>query len=166
MNKCRKCKCQTEENKPFCESCKDALFHEKVNKITNRKAAKYHNTKEYSMKVVKENANPAFWSSSHKNCFRASFSKNPDSTRKPESKAHRDKKYSEWCKYRSLGYIVFTELILKNGLRPDLVVVDVGFVFIIEVVNTEKEESIIRKKKEYPFPVEVVYCNNNKRKLQ
>ena len=40
--------------------------------------------------------------------------------------------------------------------KPDLTVVDKGFIFIEEIVSSEKEASIVAKKGKYPFPVVTV----------
>jgi hypothetical protein len=68
-----------------------------------------------------------------------------------------DKKYELWKEYRRLGAAVFTELRLKNGSRPDLVVcLANGDVEIIEVVESETEESLLLKEEKYPFPIKIV----------
>ncbi len=76
---------------------------------------------------------------------------------KGETEAHVDKKYERWKYHRKLGRIVYTELVLKKGMgKPDLIVVDGGFVFCEEIVVSEQEDSLIEKRKKYPFPVSVV----------
>lgn len=102
-------------------------------------------------KEVKEQVREDVWCVSIINHFRASFGK-------AESKEHRDKKYERWCYWRTQGFCVVTEAILKNGLRPDLIIYNENEIFIEEVVKTEKEESIIKKKKTYPFFLSVVKC--------
>ncbi len=99
--------------------------------------------------IVKSQIREDTWCVSVVNHFRASFGKS-------ESQEHRDKKYERWCYWREKGWQVVTEAILKNGLRPDLIVFNENEVFIEEIVNTEKEKSLIKKKKEYPFFVNVV----------
>ena len=71
----------------------------------------------------------------------------------------RDKKYERWCYHRSLGRIVFCELRLKNNMgRPDLIIIDNGFVWIEEIVKSEREGSLIEKKNKYPFKIRIVRC--------
>ena len=52
---------------------------------------------------------------------------------------------------------MITELIWKGGGRSDLVVcTPEGKVFIEEIVCSEKEESLLKKAKEYPFEMRVI----------
>lgn len=90
------------------------------------------------------------WKASIKNAFR--YSPN-------ERDEHIDKKFERHKYWRRQGADVYTELILngKNkGLRPDLVIVTDKGVFIEEIVCSEKEESIIKKRKTYPFQITVI----------
>lgn len=152
---CKRCKRKIEQRYGACPECQEIIVNEKIEKHINRKVAKYQNTIEYGISKVKEVANPRFWCTTHEGCFRCSFEKQ-DNDRCAESKEHRDKKYERWAHHKLQGRAVFCELILDNGLRPDLIVVDKGFIFIEEIVCSEKEQSIIRKKKSYPFPVNVI----------
>ena len=105
--------------------------------------------KPYQLKnyrIVKEAIRQDTWCSAHLNCFRCSFGPG-------ESDEHRDKKYELFCKWRKAGFHVIVEGILKNGMRPDLICFSQDEIFIQEIINTESKESIIKKKKEYPFPV-------------
>jgi len=96
------------------------------------------------------------WCTSHTNCFRGSLALDG---RKGESETHLDKKYELWKEYRKLGCIVFTELRLSDGSRPDLVICfNNGTIEIIEVIESEKEESLLLKEDKYPFPMKVVRC--------
>lgn len=47
------------------------------------------------------------------------------------------------------GYDFYSEVTLKNGKRPDLLVVGVPDPFAVEIVHTESAESIEVKKAEY-----------------
>jgi len=137
----------------MCSACREIVLQERLKKQVNRRLSKLKNTTEYGIGLVKKYADGRFWASVHNNCFRASFGK------KGETDAHRDKKYERWCYHRKLGRTVFTELILKKNLgRPDLVVVDKGFVFAEEIIMSEKEASIIEKRKKYPFPINKIYA--------
>lgn len=113
----------------------------------NRMMSNYRSTIEYAIKEVKSVARQDCWSSSHANCFTASFGKS-------ETKEHRDLKYKRWEYHRGLGNTVFTELILNDGSRPDLIVcTPEGDVFIEEIIVTEGKESIKKKEGKYPFRV-------------
>ena len=89
------------------------------------------------------------WSSTHNNCFRYSIN---------ETDEHIDKKFERFKYWRRLGATVFTELILNTGLRPDLVIVTDQKIFIEEVTQTESDESIELKKKEYPWELTRIRC--------
>lgn len=107
----------------------------------------------FAVNLVKEQARKDTWCTAHSNCFRGSL----DLDNSAETEEHLDKKYALWKEYRRLGCTVFTELILSNGLRPDLIICyNNGDIEIIEVVNTEKEGSILKKKRDYPFKVKFV----------
>ncbi len=99
--------------------------------------------------IVKSQIREDVWCVSIVNHFRASFGKG-------EKEEHIDKKYERWKFWRKKGFQVITEPILKNGLRPDLIVFNENEIFIEEIVNTEKEASLVKKKKEYPFYVNVI----------
>jgi len=102
---------------------------------------------------VKDVARRDTWCTAHGNCFRASFGGNA------ESAAHRNKKYALWCEYREVGCEVFVELRLADGSRPDLIVCwNNGQIEIIEVAESEKEESLLLKEEKYPFPTRCVRC--------
>ena len=107
-----------------------------------------------SINRVKEVARRDTWCTNHSNCFRASFSQKDKNA---ESDRHRDKKYETWVEYRKMGCVVFVELRLLNGCRPDLIVCfNNGDVEIVEIVESETEKSILIKKDKYPFPLRVV----------
>jgi len=62
------------------------------------------------------------------------------------------------CKYFKKNNIEFmTEAVFHNGLRCDILVCDEER--IVEILNTESEESILRKKKVYPLPVVFIDAN-------
>ena len=148
-NHCISCKKPIEYVRGYCEECGAERIQKKIEKISNRRIAKLQNTLQYSLGRVKDLADRRYWATSHSGCFRATFGKG-------ETKEHRDKKYERWCHHRSLGRKVFCELILASGLRPDLIVIDKGFIFIEEIIVSEKKSSIERKKREYPFEVRTI----------
>jgi len=145
---CKRCKKPIEKG-AHCIECREIILYEKIEKHKNKRIAKIRNTPEYGIGKVKAVAEGRCWCSTHNGCFRASFGGG-------ESEAHRRKKFERWEHHMSLGRAVFCELILKDGSRPDLIVVENGFVFIEEIVCSEHEASIILKKKKYPFPVNVI----------
>ena len=104
-------------------------------------------------RYVKDEVRPDVWCVSIVNHFRASFGHPFLEQGRSESKRHLDKKYERWCYWREKGFYVVTEAILKNGLRPDLIVFNENEIFIEEIVESESEASILRKKKDYPFLV-------------
>lgn len=141
----------------YCKECID----KKIEKQTQHRLAKLRNTVEYGLTRVKEAAESSVWSSSHRNCFKASFGK------KAESKEHRDLKYERWVYHRELGRIVFCELTFKNKKgRADLTIVDKNFVFIDELPVSEKMSSLLKKIEKYPFPTNIVTKVNGKWKVE
>ena len=156
MNKCRRCKREIIEG-IYCSDCKEIIFQEKVEKRTNRKLSKLRNTIQYGVTQVKAVAEGAFWCSTHANCFRATISVDQSGKWKGESEEHVDMQYERWKHHRKSGRTVYCNLVLKRGMgRPDLIVVDKGFIFIEEIVRSEKEGSIIEKKNKYPFPINTI----------
>lgn len=149
--KCRKCKA----TKPLkycglCQECYDADCKAKIKKKLDRDAMKYHNTPIWAKSEVKRHAESNFWCTDHANDFRASVENG-------ESDEHVRLKFERWLFHRKQGRLVFCELILKDGMgRPDLVVIQDGDIWIEEIVCSEKEESIARKRKKYPWPLRVV----------
>ena len=76
-----------------------------------------------------------------------------------ESKKHQDTKkfYCSFIEKSDKAFV--TEAIFKNGLKADIFVLD-DF-RVIEIANTEKEESLERKRAEYEslgLKMEVVRC--------
>lgn len=139
-----------------CQECRDLKKKKERDKMINRQIEKTHNTLEWSIGEVRKYAEGQFWSSSHKNCFRASIGK-------AESEAHVRCKFEQWLHHRKLGRTVFCELRLKNGLgRPDLIILDKGHIWVIEVVCSEKEASLIKKQAKYPWDIKIVYANKVK----
>ena len=119
--------------------------------IVNRRQ-KQESTLQSALNRVHQEARRDTWCTSHKNCFRGSISIDG----KGETEAHLDKKYELWKEYRKAGATVFTELILKDGSRPDLIVCwNNGDIEIVEVAKTEKEESLLLKEDKYPFKIKV-----------
>jgi hypothetical protein len=85
-----------------------------------------------------------------KNCFRCY---SPPA----ESEAHIRAKFERYLDWIKVGAIVFTELIWKNNSRSDLVIcLNNGEVQIEEIVESEKEESLLLKEDKYPFPFKVI----------
>ena len=76
-----------------------------------------------------------------------------------ETSLHRDTKYERWKHHKELGRYVFCELRLREPYGiPDLVVVDNGFIFIEEIVVSEKKISLVNKKKKYPWPINIIHA--------
>ena len=157
---CSRCKKAITEERGKCKECKQIEWEEKRDKLMNRKKSKYHNTIEYGVGEVRRYAEGQFWASAHEGCFRAGKLGNT-----AESEAHIRTKFERWLHHRSVGRSVFTELRLKNGMgRPDLVIVDRGFIFVEEVVCSEKEKSIVEKKNKYPWPINVILADKARAK--
>jgi len=73
-----------------------------------------------------------------------------------ESDEHRNKKFEVCLELIKRGYEVFTEVQFKYGGRADIVCFDAnGNGFIFEIINTEEQESINRKKHYYPNEFEI-----------
>lgn len=70
---------------------------------------------------------------------------------------HELKKFEICYKLKSAGHTVITEGILKSGLRPDVVVLDVSPPLAYEIMCSEGQKSIDNKKRVYPFPVMEVH---------
>ena len=104
------------------------------------------NTKQTQLiyRELKPEVETRCWSSIHSNCFRFSVH---------ETDAHILKKFERFLYWRRLGAVVFTELILKSGKRPDLLIVTDQKIFIEEITQSEKEESILLKKEVYPWEI-------------
>lgn len=74
-----------------------------------------------------------------------------------ETDAHINMKL-EICKYlKKEGVDFISEAIFENGLRADILNLDSGVCY--EIVNSEKEYSILKKVASYPFPLIVVKAN-------
>ena len=129
---------------------------EAINNKIARDKVKRESTLISALIRLKEVARKDTWCTDHGNCFRGSISFDG---RKGESEEHLDKKYALWKEYRKMGATVFVELRLADGSRPDLVVVwNNGQIEIVEVAESEKEESLLAKEDKYPFPIKVVRC--------
>jgi len=115
---------------------------------------KLKNTIEYGINKVKQVAESRFWCTSHANCFKCS---------EAEKESHIRTKFERYLYHIKAGRTVYTELILKKGMgRPDLIIVDKGFIWAEEICVSEKEASIIKKKKKYPFLMKVIKIKNEK----
>lgn len=133
----------------FCDDCFKARLDDTIEKQTQKRLNKLHNTIEYGLSRVKEVADQRFWATSHKNCFRATFGPS-------ESPKHINLKFEWWKYHRRHKRIVFCELQFKNGKGcADLVIVDKGFVWIEEIKVSESQKSIDLKREKYPFPLKV-----------
>ena len=97
----------------------------------------------------REVANTIRFSNRKVNCFVISSS---------EKIEHQDRKFKVFQFLRNQNKDVYVEPILLSGLRPDLIDADEKVIF--EIVNTEKEESLIKKKKDYPFEVRIIRCSD------
>lgn len=148
--RCARCK-GLAVNGRHCEDCKAILREEMIQKRKNKDESKFKGTEVYGISKVKKFVDRRFWCTTHGACFRCSL---PD---KGESLEHIKAKFKRWLYHRKLGRIVFCELILRNGLgKPDLVIVDGGFVWAEEIVVSESDKSIEAKKGKYPFPIQVI----------
>lgn len=160
--RCRKCKGEIEKGF-YCDDCWKEVVRIRMDKARAKKVAKYKETDQYAISKVKEVADQRYWATSHKNCFRASFSaKETMFNQQPETEKHINTKFERWKYHRKLGRIVFTELRLKDGNRPDLIVIDKGFIFCEEIVNTEEEQSLLKKAHKYPFNINIIRIGGQK----
>ena len=115
-----------------------------------RLKAKRESTLKAAIEKVKAQARQDTWCSVHANCFRWYES---------ESEAHIRKKFERFLEWRKFGCVCFTELVLSNKKRPDLVIcLNNGEVLVEEIVESETEASLIAKDKSYPFPIKIIYC--------
>jgi len=133
----------------------EAFNRKKVDNIARRKniAQKQHMNVNTAIMRVKEEARQDTWCTTHANCFRCSIGK-------AESEKHIRKKFDRFLEWRLFGATVFTELRLKDGSRPDLIIcLNNGEVFIEEIVESEKEESLLLKEDKYPFPIKIIKSN-------
>ena len=145
---CSKCKKEIPYVRGKCQECKQIEFEKKREKFMNRKMSKYRNTVEYGINQVRKYAEGQFWASAHENCFRCGMN---------ETDEHIDTQFKLWKHHRRAGRTVFCNLRLKSNMgRPDLIILGKGFIYVIEVVKSEKEKSILAKKLKYPWPVHVV----------
>ena len=75
-----------------------------------------------------------------------------------ETKAHIDMKFAICKKLKEWGHEFYTEAIFDDsGLRADVIDADEGIIY--EVVNTESNESLVRKVHHYPLEIRVVNAN-------
>jgi len=122
-------------------------------KALQRKIIKSQRSLNGALKCVYEEIRRDTWCTPHTNCFRGSITIDGKGG---ESEEHLDKKYQLWKEFRKAGAIVLTEIILKDGSRPDLIVCwNNGEVEIVEIAKSEKEKSLILKEDKYPFPIKI-----------
>ena len=75
-----------------------------------------------------------------------------------ETKALIDMKFAICRKLKDWGHEFYTEAIFDDtGLRADVIDADAGIIY--EVVNTENNDSILRKGRHYPLEIRVVNAN-------
>jgi len=75
-----------------------------------------------------------------------------------ETDAHIDMKFAICKKLKEWGHEFYTEAIFDDsGLRADVIDADEGIIY--EVVNTENNESLVRKNRHYPLEIRVVNAN-------
>jgi len=123
---------------------------ESILRQLRRQKAKRESTLPAALGRVKEVARPDTWCTNHGNCFRCSIGD-------AESEAHARGKFERFIYWRQYGATVFTELRLKSGDRPDLVIcLNNGEIFIEEIAESEKEVSLLAKKERYPFPMKII----------
>lgn len=72
------------------------------------------------------------------------------------SKIHELKKAEIAFNLKKDGFSFLTEGILKNGLRCDVAVLDVSPMIFYEIAVSESDESLIKKRNNYPGKVIVV----------
>lgn len=97
------------------------------------------------MRQRREVANLIRISNRKTNCFRWS---------ETETDAHINTKFLICRALKKLGREFYSEAIFNNGLRADVIDADQGMIY--EVVESEKEESIAKKRKDYPLDIIVV----------
>jgi hypothetical protein len=95
-----------------------------------------------------KNANLVRMSNRQRNCLRWSTN---------ETWVHLLMKLKVCNALKLMGRDFISEAIFENGLRADVLDLDTGTCF--EIVNTEKECSILKKVKDYPLPLIVVNAN-------
>ena len=75
-----------------------------------------------------------------------------------ETKAHIEMKFAICRKLKEWGHEFYTEAVFDDsGLRADVIDADDGIIY--EVVNTESNDSILRKNRHYPLEIRVVNAN-------
>ena len=70
---------------------------------------------------------------------------------------HEQKKCELCYMIKSKKHRYVTEAIFKDNLRADVIDITIGLIY--EVVNSEKEESIIKKINKYPLPIRFIRVN-------
>ena len=75
-----------------------------------------------------------------------------------ETDAHIEMKFHICKQLKAWGHEFYTEAIFEpSGLRADVIDADEGIIY--EVVNTENNESLVRKQERYPLEIRVVNAN-------
>lgn len=152
QNKCKRCKINILSG-IYCNKCYNIKIKEQAKKQSLYIQNKINSNNVCAISKIKDLSDLRYWSTSHRNCFKCTFGKG-------ESEEHINKKFERWKFHRKAKRDVFCELILKNGMgRPDLLIIDKGFIFIEEIVKSEKEASILIKRNKYPFNINVIYCD-------
>jgi hypothetical protein len=121
----------------------------------NLQKAKRESTQGFGVMRIKEVTRPDTWCVSIENHFRHSL---PPA----ESIDHIMLKFERFILNRMEGNSVFTEVIFAEGLgRADLVCVSPqGEIWIEEIVESEKKESLEAKEVKYPFEVRIFKVEN------
>lgn len=66
---------------------------------------------------------------------------------------HEDKKWEVAQKLMREGHTIVTEAILKNGYRPDILVISTEAPIAYEILNSEKDENLLIKSKNYKIKI-------------
>lgn len=145
--------------KEKARASKERAYLRYVQKADERKQAYYNKRRQklmkeewYIIKEIKEVARQDTWATNHEGCFRCYV---PPA----ESPEHIEKKFHRWLHHRMCNHIVFTEVILANGRRADIIAADrnTGEIWIEEIVVSESQKSLDEKDAgNYPFEIRVV----------
>jgi hypothetical protein len=79
---------------------------------------------------------------------------------------HEKVKFEIFYKLKRLGFEVWGEVLFTNKRRADLIAIKDGIGHIIEVLNSEKEESYNKKLNDYPLEFEMIKVNCNDFKIE
>lgn len=154
MNKCPRCKREM-IGFGYCKSCREENYIERAKRRQNRDMSKLNGSLIGAFKEVQGKAKGLITKKEGES-FRCSFSHSLRDNA-GESKQHTYLKFDRWYRNRWLGRLVFVELELKDGSRPDLIIAcRDGSVFIEEIGITEGQESFTKKFIKYPWPMKII----------